>query len=296
MGQLDEAHLRRSSSMSKFDLAAEHISANASALDLYEAFDTHRRRLTAFALAAAPAGEKGSLCVLGAGNCFDLDLVALVARYDQVHLVDIDAMALQRAVARQPAPVQTRLVCHAPVDLSGLFEPIERWARFEVAPDDPPNIGASPAASVRQRLGPSFDVVLSACMLSQMQLSVLHALGQDHRLFQAVRWTLNLTHFRTLAELTKSGGTSLFATDVTSDHIYPLQDGYDTQGGLAALEAATQAKKVFDFADPVSVAALLQDDPVLKHAFSQATWRDAWLWTNGPLVRFLVYGCQLSRV
>jgi len=282
--------------MPKIDLAAEHVNANTSALDHYEAFDTHRQRLTAFALGAAPAGDRGSLCVLGAGNCFDLDLAAMADRYGKIHLVDIDAAALQRAVARQPPDVQAHLVCHAPVDLSGFLEAIERWARFEVTADELASHGAVTAASVRQQLDDSFDVVLSACMLSQMQLSVLHALGQDHRLFQAVRWTLNLTHFRTLAALTKSGGMSLFATDVTNDNIYPLQEAYDTASGLAALKAATQAKKVFDFADPDAVAALLQDDPVLQQAFSQAVWKDAWLWTNGPVVRFLVYACQLSRV
>lgn len=281
--------------MPTLDLAAEHVIANASALPHYDAFAEHRQRLTSLALAAAPPAGRGSLCVLGAGNCFDLDLEALAIHYGEVHLVDIDAAALQRAATRQTANVQQRLVCHAPVDVSGLLGPIERWARFEVTPDELVNHGASTAVSIQQRLGTSFDVVLSACMLSQMQLSVLHALGQEHRLFQAVRWTLNLTHFRTLAELTASGGISLFATDVTSDDIYPLQATYDTQSGLAALKAATQAGKVFDFAAPDAIAALLQDDPALRQAFSAAVWKDAWLWTNGPQARFLVYACQLSR-
>ena len=43
----------------------------------------------------------GRLCVLGAGNCNDLDLRRLSERFDEIHLIDLDPAALGEAVRRQ---------------------------------------------------------------------------------------------------------------------------------------------------------------------------------------------------
>src|SRR3954464_4774205 len=103
------------------DQAGEQALANLSALAHFGSFDAHRRRLTALLLSAAPV-TAGRLCVLGAGNCFDLDLAALVSRYHEIHLVDIDASALERAFAREEPKTRDRLVLHGAVDISGLMD------------------------------------------------------------------------------------------------------------------------------------------------------------------------------
>ncbi len=279
--------------MVKLDLTQEHLKANVSALGHYSDFAHHRAQLTAHAIALAPLGGHGSLCVLGAGNCFDLDLRSLASHFAQIHLVDIDPQALARAIEQLEASVKEKVTTHAPVDLSGLYDRIERWARFEVTPEELMSHAGNTATSVHQKLNQTFDVVVSACMLSQMQLSVLHALGEGHQLFQAVRFTLNLAHFRTLAKLTKPGGHSLFVTDVTAEPLFSLQDNART--GLDLLDEATRARKVFDFADPGRLKELLSDDPVLRRAFPTWSVADAWLWTNGPTTTFLVYCCDLVR-
>ena len=277
------------------DEVGEQTLANLSALAHFSSFDGHRRHLTAFALSAAPASE-GTLCVLGAGNCFDLDLDALVARYREVHLVDIDAGALDRARARQTPATRERLILHAPVDLSGLLDRIERWSRFQVTPDELMGHAEATARQLREQIAGAFDVVLSACMLSQMQLSVLNILGERHRLFEAVRWTLNLTHFRTLAALTRPSGRSLFATDVSSSLLYPLNAAVSDSDCVALLGELSRTSRVFDFADPNRLGVLLRDDPVLRAAFLPFEVSAAWLWDNGPETTFLVYASELPRL
>ena len=64
--------------------------------------------------------------MLGAGNCNDLDLAALAAAYRDIHLIDIDPEALQRARERQPEEVAEKLILRAPVDLSGIFDWLPR--------------------------------------------------------------------------------------------------------------------------------------------------------------------------
>jgi len=132
-----------------------------------------------------------------------------------------------------------------------------------------------------------------------MQLSVLRVLTEQHRLFEAVRWTLNLTHFRSLAALTRPAGRVLFATDVSSGNLHALDALVPEVDCRALVQQLSSAGKVFDFADPKRIAALLRDDPVLRGAFQpldMLDMSDAWLWSNGPETTFLVYASEWRRV
>lgn len=233
------------------------------------------------------------MCILGAGNCFDLELTTLASRFAEIHLVDIDAAALTHALRELPAATRAKFTTHAPVDASGLYDKLERWGRMEVTPDELMAHAGHTALALKNRLNRTFDVVVSACMLSQMQLSVVSALGESHPLFHAVRFTLNLTHLRTLTELTNAGGTALLVTDVSEASLYPLVN--NPLSGLDLLRAACASGKVFDFAAPDRLLASLSDDPVLRRVFPEPTIVDAWLWTNGPTMAFLVYACELPR-
>ncbi|HWO13253.1 MAG TPA: hypothetical protein VNN80_27320, partial [Polyangiaceae bacterium] len=75
--------------------------SNSNAAHQFDAYASHRARLTELLLArgeaVASAGAAPRLCVLGAGNCGDLDLERLASRYRSIHLVDIDADALAQA-------------------------------------------------------------------------------------------------------------------------------------------------------------------------------------------------------
>lgn len=79
----------------------------------------HRSKVTDLILQCAPesGSETSSLCVLGAGNCNDLDLPRLASDFDLLHLVDIDSDALRSGVARQ-AQGPAHVLMHAGVDIA----------------------------------------------------------------------------------------------------------------------------------------------------------------------------------
>src|SRR4051794_33231597 len=82
------------------DPRARHAGFNAASLDQWDGFACHRRKVTGLLVADADRGRT-RLCVLGSGNCNDLDLPALLDAHRDVTLVDVDAEALARGVARQ---------------------------------------------------------------------------------------------------------------------------------------------------------------------------------------------------
>jgi len=269
----------------------EQKASNLSAIPHYDAFAVHRARLTALTTAGADATQR--LCVLGAGNCYDLDLEQLTAVFKEVHLVDIDQAAVRRARERLRGAAKAKVFLHAPLDLTGLVDRLDRWRSFQVEPQELMEHPARVSAHIAERLPGPFDVVLSACVLSQMHLGVLNVLSLEHRLFEATRQLINLTHLRTLAKLTAPTGLALVVTDVASDEIHPLGE-LDEAGDHRPLlaELARTGSLVFAV-EPELLAWTVGEDPMLQRSVEMSAPLAAWIWRNGPNRIFLVYAAEL---
>lgn len=274
----------------------EQKAANQSALPYDELYRGHREQLTGRILRTIQEGSGRSLCVLGAGNCYDLDLERLSAYFGALHLVDLDQEALERARTRLPPRLRDALVCHAPVDLTGMLGKLERWAQQRLTPEELMAHPEHTSLELLRECGGPFDLVVSACVLTQMQLAVLQVLGERHRLFEAVRHTLSVTHLRTLAALTRPAGSALLVNDLvaleTLGHVVP-----QAPGELRALyERVTREGNVIYVAHPGLLAAICRDDPMLRCHFQFRDIRDIWLWQQGPERTFLVYALELARL
>lgn len=276
-------------------LIDEQRKANESTRSLFDSYLEHRAQTTRLALESAKAGVPATLCVLGAGNCLDLDLPRLAERFSEVHLVDIDRNALDSAFAGQAPDVQARLVLHAPVELSGLFDKLERWKRLETTEAELLAHHGQTAQALAGQLG-VHDVVVSASCITQMQLSVLQALGDQHQLFDAVRHVLAATHLHTLHALTKPGGRALLVTDVLSSTRYaPLAALPPATNLLQLLSQLMTAEQMIYIARPGLFHLLQRQDPQLRQTSTLSPPLAAWLWQNGPHERFLVYAMSLDR-
>ena len=129
-----------------------------------QAYREHRRRVSALARSL----QRGQgLCVLGAGNCDDVELLELVEAFGNVHLVDL----LPRAGKTAEAMVSA--------------------------------IAAGP-----------FDVVLSACALTQLWLPLKRTLVLSSSEGQRLFALLSLTHLLTMARLVRPGGSAALVTEV----------------------------------------------------------------------------------
>ena len=69
-------------------LIRQQLDLNQSTRTYWESFGFHRGRITE--LLAGPSNGRGRLCILGAGNCNDLDLTKLLEVFEQVVFVDLD--------------------------------------------------------------------------------------------------------------------------------------------------------------------------------------------------------------
>lgn len=276
---------------------AEQERANERSWHYRSTFAEHRARLMELLSGgdSAEGDPGGRLCVLGAGNCSDLDLERLTSRYDEVHLVDLDRSALARAVEPLTPRAKQRLRCQGGVDLSGLAQCIERWAAGEVTPYELLDYPTRTARTLRDRLGGQFDRVVSTCLLSQMHLELRRVLTDGHPLFSATTFCLNLAHLRTLHELIAPQGDALLVCDATSNEITPLDDPRELERPLALLQALLAEGRTFQAVDPRMLCAIAEDDPLLSRSATVSEPEAAWLWTSGPQRRFLVYALRLRN-
>ncbi len=273
----------------------EQRAANQSTLGEFQSFAPHRARLTTLVERLAQGKARPRLCVLGAGNCNDLELERLLGTYTEIHLVDLDGQTLERTADRLSAERKARIQRHAPLDLSGLLGRLDAWRQFAVSAEELQSLPERASDRIACALPGPFDVVLSACLLTQMQLAVLQALGDTHRLFAIARHTLNVVHLRSLAKLIGVGDTALLVSDVSSNQIVPLDTATTDGNELALLGELLASGDVIDAVNPALIAATLEDDPWLRRRATLSAPSEAWLWQNGPGSTFLVYASTLTR-
>jgi hypothetical protein len=271
----------------------EQVASNRSGIGHEKHFAEHRARLTREIGERAPPGGDGRLCLIGIGNANDVDLEALAPLFREIHLVDIDPEAVGRAVAGVTEARRPRFVVHAPLDASGLFDRLEGWARV---PPAPAAISAEVPAAVGRIVGAlpgPFDVVVSCCMLTQLQLVLLQMVGDQHPRFEELRTALGRIHVRALAALLAPGGVALLATDLTASATYPLGELPPETDLRALMGELLAAGNVIHAAHPGLLSSEIRRDPHLRAAYAVRFPVGPWLWNNGPDETFLVYGLEI---
>jgi hypothetical protein len=263
-------------------------SVNGRFPDNWQRYAPHRHRLMQLVEEAGTGGKLGGrLAVFGAGNASDLELSWLVERFDEVHLIDLDGAALERARARHAVAYPERLVLHPGVDLSGFLEQLDPWAeRFP----EPAELGAravEAAGKLVRELG-RFDVTLSTCVLSQLGLPFRRAWVTSRAAWAHLSSAITGVHLATLAGATSRAG--VLVCDVATTQRAPELDAYRERPSveLAAFVAEQQAKGLLGLnPDPRSLQAWLEA-PGLRGLVSAPSLVEPWLWDLGD-VRQLVY-------
>jgi hypothetical protein len=253
-------------------------------------FAPHRRRVTDLALRA----EGGAAAVLGAGNCNDVDLPALAARFDEAHLVDLDGEALRSAILRQPEEVRAKLVPHGGVDLSGLLDLLAGWDRGAPSPaaiDAAVRAAAGGAAIPAGELG----LCLSACLLTQMILSIVDRLGAAHPRAADLARALRMGHLRALARSLRPGGLGVVVSDMVSSDTVPDLAATPPAALASRMEALVRAGNFFTGANPYALVNALTTEPALAPFARDVALSAPWIWQIAERRSYLVFAVRFRR-
>ncbi|HEY7155491.1 MAG TPA: hypothetical protein VH575_16125 [Gemmataceae bacterium] len=250
----------------------------------WETFGAHRCKLTEL-LRVTPNRSPQRLCVLGAGNCNDLDLKVLLNSYQELHLVDLDGEALARGVQRQGLSDSSAVHHHGGIDITGVLEIVDSWSPGNPISDtDLASCVDAPAASVLPMHPRPYDVVASTCLLSQLIRGVVMSAGESHpRFLQAVQ-AVRAGHLRLLAGLVAGGGLGLLITDLVSSESYPALGTVPENLLPGVLARLIQEHNFFHGLNPGVLASFFRSDPVVAPQISKLELIQPWLWDLGSRV------------
>lgn len=266
---------------------------NRSTAESWQTYASHRAEIGNL-LAPVGTTDAGRLCVLGAGNCNDLDLRSLVEVFREIHLVDLDAAALEGAVRRQEVESSPKIRLHGGTDLTGIAG---RLGGAKGRPDD-----EAVAECVRLArdfpgpdLGGPFDLVLSPCVLSQISGYAGDVLGRRHPRYAELMLAIRDRHLRLLVELTAPGGAGLLVCDMLSS---------DSAGELSAarrddlpdlMNRLVSGGKFFPGLAPAAVESFFRTDPLTAPLLGDVRRLRPWAWQLTPKRTFLVYAVRFRR-
>lgn len=261
-------------------ITTEQVRRNREARRGWDLYRQHRERVTQSLIATAPSGA-ASLCVLGAGNCNDLDLLQLRQHFQSIHLVDLDGEAIAQGCELQGVAVDPAFHQHGGIDVTGVASQMALWTPSQPA--------ATQAVEnlVREALtgrldglprGP-FDVVASVGLLTQLIEMVDHALSTRHPQFLTLMSAVRLRHLRLLLQLTKPAGRAWLFMEVVSSLTCPELLQTPEADLLPVLQRAIAQQNFFTGANPAVVISQFQSDPELAAQIARLELPAPWLWT-----------------
>lgn len=261
-------------------LAAGQIQRNLESRGRWDLFAPHRREVTA-QLTCGQDAATGRLCVLGAGNCNDLDLAALLAAFREVHLVDLDGNAL--AAGATQVEGRPELFLHGGADVAGVLPLLEQLS--PQTPADDPQIDEclrQAAAFEGPSLPSPFESVASVCLLSQLIESVAKTLGESHPRFWDLCQAIRLRHLRLLADLAAPGGWGALITDFVSSVTVPDLATIPPPALPARLRQLVAERNFFHGLNPFVLEEMFRTHPALAPEVCQVSLAAPWRWDFGP--------------
>ena len=272
-------------------LVVRQLRLNRETLDFWRLYRSHREAV-ADLISRTPQPASASLCILGAGNCNDLDLVRFTSRFAQVHLVDLDRQAMDKGVQRQSPPAPGRIRLHGGIDLTGILKTLATWEPHRPKRESIAHCIREARAFAGLPVLGRFDVVASMCLLSQIIDSVVSMTGPGAVPLELVR-ALRQRHLRLLAELLLPGGIGILVTD------FALEQGGACQPQTASPPpGSAPASPGGDFLgmSPEELCALASNDPILRRQLCQARVSPSWLWRQNPRRTLRVCAIQFQRI
>lgn len=257
---------------------------NAQTRNAWEFFAEHRRKVMDL-LRPDTTSPQATLCLLGAGNCNDVDLTSLAREYARIDLVDWDALALEAGVVRQMGGPMERIVLHGGVDLTSIAGILSDWRAAPPIEDRSFSdvCGRAASASLPADIQP-VDTVASLGSLSQLVESCAAALQPDDPRLLGLIKAVRLGHLRQLARALRAGGKGVLVTDLVSSETAPELMGTNHTELPALLRRLLAERNFFTGLHPQAILNDFCFDPALSRLTTDRRLTAPWLWQMGPRV------------
>lgn len=278
--------------MTLIDLEAEQRRCNEESRDAWQRYARHRDRVTELLLETVgdDSAEDGSprtrrLCVLGAGNCNDIDLKRLAETFDEIHLVDLDEDALADGVRRAEfEDTHDTVHLHAGLDLCGIFS---RLASIDPTDEMPTQTGIVELAQAAmdfsipeclpRSINGGFDTVASVGLLSQLIEGIVSRIPDPAAALPLIT-AVRTRHLRLLIQLARPGGHGVIVTEIVSSDSAPEIASTSEEALPMLLRSVVQQGNFFTGLNPAALLTTFHNDPELSRNVGRVQTHAPWKW------------------
>ncbi len=250
-------------------------------LSEWELSINHRGIVTELICSEAPQ-ENGSLLILGAGECNDIEIGLLLDKYAEITLMDIDSASLRAGVSRQNVNLDPRVVPIGGVDLAQSTRLLERYAR---EPSEQLRSTIMERSVIHELSGlGKHDVIVSTCVLSQLIGKVVTCFEDREEEFVELLKIVRRSHLEIMLNGLHPGGVGILVTDFVSSESLP--ELLETEDLQTTVSKAIETNNFFHGLNPQMVARVLTESD-LTNQLQTLDVTAPWRWVT-PL---RVYAC-----
>ncbi|MFT5327701.1 MAG: hypothetical protein ACI8P0_005593 [Planctomycetaceae bacterium] len=286
------AHSSADTGVTLIDLEAEQRRRNEESRDAWHRYARHRERVTELLLGTAgdDSPEDGSprtrrLCLLGAGNCNDVDLKRLAETFDEIHLVDLDEDALADGVRRARLEnAQGTIHLHAGLDLCGVFSGLanidptdEAATQGDIAALAEAAMEFSTPAGLGRSITAGFDTVASVGLLSQLIEGILSRIPNPETALPLIT-AVRTRHLRLLLQLARPGGYGVLVTEIVSSDSASEIASTSEEALPVLLRNVLQQENFFTGLNPAALLTTFHNDPELSQIVARVQTHAPWKW------------------
>jgi hypothetical protein len=265
-------------------LISNQVQWNEQSSSKWNVFSSHRLKVSGLLESKHCLGSD-RVCILGAGNCNDLDLPLIANLFYEVHLVDLDDQALSRGLSTQCLKDCRKIYPHGNIEITGTFDFLERFFE-DIQPSIKETENFIQYAELPLDLGISepFDVVVSVCLLSQIIEAVNRSLGQNHPCLYDFILKVRNHHIEQLIQLTSSRGWSILIMDLVSSDSFPAMKFMSEKELSNSLSKIILDRNFFHGVNPYKISSILSSDPNFSSLVDKIQIVLPWSWNCGPRV------------
>ncbi len=233
-----------------------------------------------------------TISIVGAGNCQDIELNVLAEMFTEIRLIDIDAAAVNLVVSKCPPGVTSRIRVFAPIDIAAPL--LSDVAALTISPESrdaflsalrtPATIGKIPVS----------DVVVSACILSQLIDTASQIVSPEATEFLSLIQAIRRGHLARMLDLTDAGGRTLLITDLVSSDTVPALNQTPPAELPKLMFQCLQTGNFFSGLSPAVIQHDLQTIPAFVQRCAEFQILPPWTWQLGPR-SFAVYAVDMLR-
>lgn len=220
----------------------------------------------------------GQLAILGAGLCNDINLNKVKDSFSNIHLIDIDGEAIWKGLEYQSLTNSSSITIHGQTDVTGVAKKLEecKTSGFD---DSKINAIVQSLKSFRlPEMAGKFDVVLSTCLLSQLNEHVISCVGDEHPRLVELLLAVRVGHLSLLADLCSEQGIAILVFDFVSTESLPGMEGFKGEDLRQMLTKAIEQHNFFHGMNPVMISETMQQHPELSKQLKNVRSALPWVW------------------